>query len=69
MAGSQNQDEHLDLLGLSASLTQFTRNSSITGGFSVTYGEGEAQVFSNSPSVQAVESLGYSIFLSTSYSY
>jgi long-chain fatty acid transport protein len=69
MAGSQNQDEHLDLLGLSASLTQFTRNSSITGGFSVTYGEGEAQVFSNSPSVQDVESLGYSIFLSTSYSY
>ena len=69
VAGGQNQNEHLDLVGLSASLTRFSRNSSITGGFTINYGEGEAQVFSNNPTVQDVESLGYAIFLSTSYSY
>ncbi len=68
-AGDRNQNEHLDLYGMSASLTRFSRNSSITGGFAVNYGEGEAQVFTDNPTIQDVESIGYAIFLSTSYSY
>ncbi|MFO7606403.1 MAG: hypothetical protein R6W72_08905 [Desulfurivibrionaceae bacterium] len=68
-ADGKNQNEHLDLYGISASLTKFARNSSITGGFAVNYGEGEAQVFTDNPTIQDVESVGYAIFLSTSYSY
>lgn len=69
MAGGTNQNEHLDLVGLSASLTKFSGNSAITAGFAVNQGSGEAQVFANNATVQEVESLGYALYLSTSYSY
>jgi long-chain fatty acid transport protein len=69
VADEQNQGEHLDLYGVSASLTRFSRNSSITAGFTINHGEGEAQVFTDNPTIQGVEAIGYSIFLSTSYSY
>ncbi|MDT8334589.1 MAG: hypothetical protein RQ753_02730 [Desulfurivibrionaceae bacterium] len=68
-AGEWNQNEHLDLYGVSVSLTRFSRNSSITGGFAVNYGEGEAQIFTDSTTIQDVESIGYAVYLSTSYSY
>lgn len=68
-AGLQNQDEHLNYYGGSVSLSRFSRNSSITGGFTYSMGSGDAQVFANDTSIQEVEGYNYTIYLSTSYSY
>lgn len=69
VAGGTNQKEHLDTVGLSASLTSFSRNSSITAGLTLNQGDGEVQLFSDNTTVQEVDSFGYAFFLSTSYSY
>ena len=68
-AGAQNQGEHLDLYGLSMSLSKYTRNSSITLGGSFSMGNGEAQVFADNTSIQDVNAWGYTLYLSTSYSF
>ncbi len=64
-----NQLDHVDLLGLSGSYTWFTRNSSITLGGVFKQGSGEAQLFTGATSVQDVDVVSYSVYLSTSYSY
>jgi hypothetical protein len=43
-----NQSEHIDLYGLTASLSHFTRNTSVTLGAGYTFGEGQAQIIGNS---------------------
>jgi long-chain fatty acid transport protein len=63
-----NQNEHVDLLGLSASLSRFTRNSSITLGIALASGEGKAQIVSGG-TVQDETIFTATAFLSTSYSY
>lgn len=68
-AGRTNQDEKIDYYGVSASISNFTRNTSITFGGNLNTGSGKAQIVSNSTSIQNVDSKGWTIFLSSSYSY
>ncbi|MBU0728979.1 MAG: outer membrane protein transport protein [Proteobacteria bacterium] len=67
-AGKSGQGENIDFYGFSVSLSKFTRNTSISGGFSYSTGSGDAQLFSNT-SIQDVESYSYTLYLSTSYSF
>jgi long-chain fatty acid transport protein len=67
--GGVNQSEHIDLYGGTVSISSFTRNSSVTLGAGLTYGSGEAQVISDSTSIQTATSEGWMIFLSSSFSY
>ena len=64
-----NQNEHIDLYGLTASVSHFTRNTSVILGAGYTFGEGQAQIIGNSTRIQDAESTGWMIFLSSSYSY
>lgn len=64
-----NQQEHVDLFGLSTSLTRVTSGASITGGVTYAQGSGKAQLFSNIPTVVAVERRSLTLFMSTSTTY
>jgi long-chain fatty acid transport protein len=68
-AGRSNQDEKIDYYGLSASISSFTRNTSLTFGGNISTGSGEAQIIGNSTNIQNVDSTGWTIFVSSSYSY
>lgn len=68
-AGRQNQNEKLDLYGLTASITNFSKNTSVTFGGSYTFGSGRAQVIKDSDAIQDVKSSGYTIYLSSAYMY
>jgi len=63
------QDEKVDFYGVSASISNFTRNTSITFGGNYTTGSGKAQIISGSTNIQDVTATGWMIFLSSSYSY
>lgn len=67
--GVSSQAEHIDYLGVSASVTHFTRNSSLSLGCVYRAGDGKAQIVGGSNEVQDVEFTGASIFLSSGYSY
>ncbi len=64
-----NQDEKIDLYGMSLSISNFSRNTSITLGGSLTMGTGKAQILSGSKDIQNVDQAGWMMFLSSSYSY
>jgi long-chain fatty acid transport protein len=64
-----NQEEKVDLYGMSLSVSNFTRNTSITFGGNLSTGSGDAQILSNTTSIQTVDVLSWMIFLSSSYSY
>jgi long-subunit fatty acid transport protein len=64
-----NQDEKIDLYGMSLSISNFSRNTSITLGGSMTTGSGKAQILSGSSEIQNVDQAGWMMFLSSSYSY
>ena len=64
-----NQDEKVDLYGMSLSVSNFTRNTSITFGGNLSTGSGDAQILSNTTNIQNVDVLSWMIFLSSSYSY
>ena len=68
-ANSVNQAEHVNMLGITGSLTRYTRNSSLSLGMGYTSGSGRAQLFANTTSYQEVEANSMTVFLSTSYSY
>ncbi len=68
-SGGVNQAEHIDLYGGTASISHFTRNTSVTLGGGLTYGTGKAQIISDATNIQTVDSQGWMIFLSSSYSY
>ena len=68
-AGGMNQPEHIDLYGGTMSISSFTRNTSVTLGGGITAGTGNAQIVSNNTRIQSVTSRGWSLFLSSSYSY
>jgi long-chain fatty acid transport protein len=67
--GGVNQPERVNVYGGSASVSNFTRNTSVTLGASVSTGSGSAQIVGNDPSVQNVDTQGWMIFLSSTYSY
>ena len=64
-----NQADHVDLTGISLSVSKFTRSSSLTIGFASSRGEGEAQVITGSPEIQDLEQTIETVYLSTSYSF
>jgi hypothetical protein len=64
-----NQEEKVDLYGMSLSISNFTRNTSISFGGSITTGSGKAQIQQDVSNIQNVDVLGWLIFLSSSYSY
>ncbi|MBI3773466.1 MAG: hypothetical protein HY272_12300 [Gammaproteobacteria bacterium] len=64
-----NQPEHIDLFGLSASITHFTRNSSLTFGMTHSQGNGKAQIISGNTTLQDAALQNLSIYLAASYSY
>lgn len=67
--GGVSQPQNVNYYGLSLSLSRFTHNSSITGGFSYSAGSGKAQVISSVTNIQDVTANSLTAFLSTSYSY
>ncbi len=69
VSGGVNQPDNVNYYGLSLSLSRFTRNSSITGGFSYSTGNGKAQAISGVTNIQDVTANSLTLFLSTSYSY
>lgn len=68
-AGKTSQLEHVDLTGLSLSLSRFTRSSSLTLGINTVSGSGEAQVLSGTTDTQDLSIAGLTIYISASYSY
>ncbi|MCK9418035.1 MAG: hypothetical protein M0R70_01495 [Nitrospirae bacterium] len=64
-----NQNEHIDLYGTTLSVSHFTRHTSVTFGGGYNYGSGTAQIISNSTRTQDADSLGWMLFLSSSFSY
>ena len=69
VSGGTDQLDNVDLLGLTFSLSHFTRNSSLTAGFSYSTGSGDAQVLSGSTDIQDLDVSGLTVFLSSSYNY
>lgn len=69
VAGQSNQPEHVDYLGLSFSVTHFTRNSSLSLGCVYRDGDGKAQIVGGSDEIQDVSYTGASLFITSGYSY
>ncbi len=65
-AGVTKIEEHINLYGVSLSLSNFSGNSSITVGGSASYGTVQSQILDNT-SVQSASTLGWLVFLSSSY--
>ncbi|HWR72857.1 MAG TPA: hypothetical protein VN604_06785, partial [Nitrospirota bacterium] len=68
-AGYVNQQENVDLYGLTASVSNFTRNTSVTLGMNIVSGSGDAQIVGDTTSVQNLNVDGWMVFLSSMYSY
>ena len=64
-----NQADHVDLEGISFSISRFSRTSSISLGLAIASGKGKAQVFSGSSEIQDLEHDIETLFLSTSYKF
>lgn len=74
VSGGFGQAEHVDLYGISTSISSFTKNTSVSLGGSYFMGDGKAQIAGKDPvtgiqPVQNVEATGWTLFLSSSYSY
>jgi hypothetical protein len=65
-AGSTQFEEQINLYGGSLSVSNFTGSSSVTLGGSVSYGKGKSQITGDT-SVQDASTLGWLLFLSSSY--
>ena len=64
-----NQADHVDLTGISLSLTKFSKTSSVSIGYSGSRGSGEAQVIAGSNAIQDLNQEIDAIYLSTTYSF
>lgn len=62
-----DQSDHVDLTGLSLSLSKFSRTSSITVGYAGSSGSGEAQVIAGNTAIQTLDQSMHTLYLSTSY--
>ncbi|MDQ2070052.1 OmpP1/FadL family transporter [Natronospira bacteriovora] len=63
------QYDHVNMLGFSASVARFTRNSSLDLGFSYAAGRGQGQVLPVDRDPQTVEASSLTVFLSSSYTF
>ena len=64
-----DQQEHVDIYGVSLSITSYQKRSGITLGMMYSWGKGDAQVVANSTAIQDVEIENIVAYLSASYSY
>jgi len=64
-----NQFDHVDLTGISLSISRFSATSSVTLGFAVASGDGEAQVVTGSSEIQALDQTTETLYLSTAYNF
>ena len=64
-----NQFDHVDLTGISLSISRFSATSSVTLGFAVASGDGEAQVVTGSSEIQDLEQTTETLYLSTAYNF
>ena len=62
-----NQNEHIDLYGLSLSLTSFTRSSSVSLGLNYAFGTGDAQAIADDVTVNDIELRNLTVFISATY--
>lgn len=67
--GETDQNEKLDIYGLSASISYFTFSSEITVGVGYQFGTGKAQVIAGSTEIQDVSYRNIILSLSTVYNY
>jgi long-chain fatty acid transport protein len=65
-AGVTSIEEHINLYGVSMSLTNFTGDTSVTFGGNINYGTGQSQILGDT-SVQNASTFGWLLFLSSSY--
>jgi len=68
-SGSLNQRDHVDLTGISLSISRFSETSSVTLGFAATSGDGEAQIVTGSSQIQDVDQTSQTVYLSTAYNF
>jgi len=68
-ASALNQLDHVDLSGISLSITRFSKTSSLTIGLASSSGDGKAQVITGSAEIQNLEQSIQTIYLSTSYNF
>lgn len=66
---SYNQPEHVDLWGVTGSITRFSRNSSLSFGFNYSAGNGKAQILANDPELQDLEMSNLGIYFAASSAY
>ena len=64
-----NQLDHVDLKGISLSMTHFSKTSSITFGMTYSAGDGKAQVITGSSQIQDLEQEITTLYLSTTYNF
>jgi len=69
VASKAGQNEKVDMYGISASISNFSRNTSISLGMNYTMGEGKAQIIQGSSAIQNVTVDGMMVYLSSSYSF
>ena len=67
-AGLSGQDDNIDIYGVTASISRFTRSSAMTFGMNYAYGAGEAQPVSNTAVYDATIN-AITLFLSGSFNY
>jgi hypothetical protein len=68
-SGAADQNEHIDIYGITASISRIAGNTSLTLGTALTYGSGKAQIISGNEAIQTAVSQGWMVFLSSAYSY
>ena len=64
-----NQYEHIDYVGITGSVTRFSRSNALSLGFQYAIGSGQAQVFGAENVLQSVTASLFNVFMSASYSY
>ena len=68
-SGVSGQDEHVDIYGITGSISRFTRSSAMTFGVNYAYGKGDAQPVGGSTNIYGLTVSALTVFLSGSYNY
>lgn len=67
--GYLGQSEHINMYGGTFSVSNYSKSTSITMGGGMSYGTGLAQIRRGAADIQDVDSLSWTLFLSSAYSY
>ncbi|WP_320826693.1 OmpP1/FadL family transporter [Reinekea sp.] len=69
ITGQTGQEGHIDIYGLTTSITRFNKGSAISLGLIGNYGSGSSQIVADSTAIQETTILGMTAFFTTSYRY